>query len=392
MATIPTISELYTSIKQRLESELEVKISIFGKSYLIAIAAVQAAKMKLLWQYVATVSKNSWVDTADPVSSGGTLERFGLVKLGRPPQPATKGVYTVEVTGVIGATIPAGSQFSGNDDSAAPSYKFILDNAYQLVAATDSIQLRALTAGPESRLEVADKLTSSSPLLNVDDVVTVVSEDTTPVSEESLEDYRQAIIDSFQLEAQGGAATDYRIWSQDASGVREVYPYVKSGECAEIEVFVEADEGVDPKGIPTQAILDEVEDVIEFDPDDTRPLNERGRRPLGVHALYVEPITPLDVDITYEGTQGFDLNTQDSIENALSSEIRNIRPFVASADISINQNDLLEVNTIISIAQNLISSGQSFSGVTLTVDGNPVPVSFLFSGSNIPYFNSVTFN
>ena len=229
MATIPTISELYTGIKQRLEAELDIKISLFGKSYLNTLAVVQAAKMKLLWLYVATVNKNSWVDTADPVASGGSLERFGLVKLGRPPQAATQGEYEVAVTGVIGAIIPANSQFSGDDSSSAPQYKFILDEEHELVSSPDTITVRALTAGTESRLTVGDTLTSSSPLLNVEDIVEVTTETVTPVEAESLEDYRQTIIQSFRLESQGGAATDYRIWAQDASGVKEVFPYAKSG-------------------------------------------------------------------------------------------------------------------------------------------------------------------
>ncbi|NRA92523.1 MAG: baseplate J/gp47 family protein, partial [Psychroserpens sp.] len=140
------------------------------------MAIVQAAKLKLIWLYVASVAKNSWVDTADPVSAGGTLERFGLVKLGRPRQAAVQGLYSVRVTGIAGSVIPAGSQFSSDDSSASPQFNFILDNAFTLSSTTGTITLRALTAGVQSRLDVSDTLTSLSPLLNVDDTVTVLSE------------------------------------------------------------------------------------------------------------------------------------------------------------------------------------------------------------------------
>ena len=392
MATIPTVNELYVSIKQRLEAELGIKINVFGKSYLNVMAIVQAAKLKLIWLYVASVAKNSWVDTADPVSAGGTLERFGLVKLGRPRQAAVQGLYSVRVTGIAGSVIPAGSQFSSDDSSASPQFNFILDNAFTLSSTTGTITLRALTAGVQSRLDVSDTLTSLSPLLNVDDTVTVLSEVRTPINEESISDYRDAIIKSFRLSSQGGSGTDYRLWSQDASGVKEVYPYTKSGECAEVEVYVEATTDIDPQGVPTQSVLDEVADVLEFNPDTSLPTYQRGRRPLGTHEIFVLAVTPIDVDIVFNGVVNFDTDTENAITEALRSDIATIRPFVASADITENQNDVIQRNKIISIAQNLVSLSQSFSGVTLQVNSINVPVSFLFTEGNIPFLNSVTFN
>lgn len=80
---IPTTQELYTSIKSDLETELNINIPVFGKIFLRALAAVQAAKLKLYYLAIASVQKNIFPDTADPESIGGTLERFGIVKLGR---------------------------------------------------------------------------------------------------------------------------------------------------------------------------------------------------------------------------------------------------------------------------------------------------------------------
>ena len=142
---------------------------------------------------------------------------------------------------------------------------------------------------------------------------------------------------------------------------------------------MEATTDVDPKGIPTPAILADVEAVVEFDPDDTLPLNERGRRPLGVHNIDFLPVEPLDVDIIYNGVVGFNTSTEDAIEAALSDELSDIRPFVAAADISSNQNDRLNVNSVISIAQTLLDATQSFSGVEVFIDGSPVLTDYLFT-------------
>lgn len=393
MANIPTLNELYISIKTDLESKLGVSINVFGKTYLNALAMVQAGTLKLFYLTIARVQKNIFVDTADPEAIGGTLERFGRVKLGRDPFPATQGKYVVIVTGDTAATVPAGQTFKSNDDSQSPGKLFILDVAKVLGAPSDTMELRALEAGLDSQLAVNDLLTATSPILNVDSVVTVQSESEEPKSAEDLEDYRAKAIEAYQLEPQGGAASDYRIWSADAQGVRKVYPYAKSGAANELELFVEATiaDSTDGKGTPTVAILDDVKDVVEFDPDTTKPPEERGRRPLGIFNIDFLAISPLDVDITITNPINFDAATETAVENAIIAELLVVRPFVPGADVEANRNDNLSVNKLIFIVQSVISDDQFFDTLTFEVDGVPIPASKTFENGDIPFLTSITY-
>jgi hypothetical protein len=390
---IPTTKQLFDSIISQLESELNITIPIFGPVFLRALAAVQAAKIQLLWLSVASVQKNIFVDTADPEANGGTLERFGRVKLGREPFPATQGIYEVQVNGQVGANIPAGTTFKANDDSSAPGLLYIVDNPFTLNSNPDTLTIRALTAGLTARLQTGDRLTSTSPLLNITDEVVVTLETTTPLEAEDIESYRQATIDAFQLEPQGGAATDYRLWSQDAQGVRFVYPYAKSGVPAEIELYVEANQvdSADGKGTPTAQILTDVESVVEFDPDNTKPLNERGRRPLGVFNIDFLPVIPKDVEIEVVNSNNIDIVTQSQIFDALKAEIDNVRPFVESADILDNKNDVLNKNVLIAIIQDVLSGNQSFDTINLVVDSVLITTSITFTDGDIPFLLSVTY-
>ena len=389
MAQIPTFTELRNGIIQNLEAEFGFTITTFGKPVLATIATVQAAKLKLYWLAIAEVLKNIFVDTSDEE----TLLRFGQVKLGRLPFQATQGLYTVSVLGDVAAVVPAGTVFKANDDSASPGKFFILDVQKTIATMPDSMQLRALTAGPDSRLSVSDQLTSTSPLLNIDDIVVVAVEDEIPLNAENIEDYRQTVINAFRLESQGGAATDYRLWAADAQGVRFVYPYVKSGECGVIDLYVEANQAdsADLKGTPTAQILSDVEEVIEFDPDDTKPLEERGRRPLGVHQINILSITPLDVIITFVNAVNFTPETESNVTQALTDLINDIRPFVPAADIIENKNDVLDINRVIATAQELLTSDQKFDSVTMTVDGNPVTTSITFTDGDIPFLDQVNY-
>ena len=390
MIQIPTTKELFDDIISDLESAFGEGITIFVKVWIRALAAVQAAKLKLQYLRLASIEKNIFIDNADPEAIGGTLERFGRVKLGRDPFPAKAGQYTVEVTGDIGATIPASTTFKSNDDSLNPGKLFVLDVAHVLIATTDIIVVRALESGTVAKLEINDLLTSTTPIINVDSSVKVTIETIQPLDEEDTELYRKRGLLSYQLEAQGGAGTDYRIWSFDAQGVQQTYPFAKSGATNEMNLFVEATiaASTDGKGTPSASLLTDVEEVTEFDPDITKPLNERGRRPVTV-IRNVLAITNKEVAIEVHGFVGLTSEIEALLLSALDTEINQIRPFVAGSDVLVDKNDILDLNKIISVILQA-QPGSIFGAIVLKIDGSPVNT-FTFVDGNIPNLNSVTY-
>ncbi len=391
MITIPTLSELVDDIVADLEAEFSVTLPLFGKVFLRGLANVQGAKLKIYYLFIGKLQKNIFVDTADPEAAGGTLERFGRIKLARDPFPARAGQYVVEITGTIGATIDGGTTFKSNDDTPNPGKLFILDEEYELVSTTDSITLRALEAGNDSKLEVGNELTSTVPIASVDKLATVTSEAIAPLAAEEIEDYRRKAVLAYQLEPQGGAGSDYILWALDAQGVLRSYPYARDGDPNEINLFVEATivDSTDGKGTPSAALLAEVEEVVEFDPDDTRPLTERGRRPLGVFEVHYLPVTIKELDIEIQEFVGLTPSQETNILNALTALIKDIRPFVSSADILANKNDILDVNLIINTILNA-EPGSRFGDVILMIDSVSVNT-ITFSNGDIPFLNSVTY-
>lgn len=391
MIPIPTLQQLYTGILTDLETQYGVSISLAGKSALRAIAAVQAAKFKLYYLVIGNMQKNIFVDTADSETVGGTLERFGRVKLGRNPFAAQAGQYNLTVTGSIGAVIKASTTFKSDDSSLNPGYLFVLDSEYTLVDTTDTISVRALTAGIESKLNLLDALTATAPIALVNSSVSVETITIPPLAAEDLEAYRLAIINSYRLEAQGGSATDYRLWSADAQGVRFVYPYAKSGAANEINLFVEANavDSTDGKGTPSAQLLADVEEVVEMDPDTSLPLLERGRRPLGVFEIHYLAITVKEIDVTITGGVGFTAPIQATITAAITAAINLMRPFVSAADVLANKNDIIDTNKLIGI---IIQAhpGAIFTSVSFEVDSVPLST-YTFTDGNIPYLNSVTY-
>jgi uncharacterized phage protein gp47/JayE len=385
MIRIPTLSELYNQIVADFESELGESIPLFGKSFLRATAAVQAAKLWINYKINAFVQKNSWVDTADPESMGGSLERFGRVKLNRNPYPATAGQYVVTVTGSIGAIIPTRTIFKSNDNALNAGKLFILDNQYTLVAVSDSITLRALEIGIDSRLNIGNQLTSTTPISLVNSLAVVSSEAVEPFSSEDIEVYRRKIIESFQLEPQGGSSSDYRLWANEVQGVAQSYPFAVSGQVGQVNLFIEAtiEDSTDGQGSASAGLLDDVKDNIEL-PISGVP----ARKPVGNIVNYLS-VTPLEVNIEITGFQGLTTDIENLIEGALTEEIVKIRPFVSAIDIVSKRNDTLNTNKIITTILTTIP-GSVFGTITLEVD-SVATASKTFAGGEIPFLNSVTY-
>ncbi len=391
MITIPTLSELYDAVKTDLETKFGDGIPAFGKNFLRVLSAVQAAKLKIYYLAIAHLQKNIFVDTAEPEATGGTLERFGRIKLGRNPFAATQGQYEIEITGTVGAVIEVGTTWKSNDDSTHPEKLFILDSEFELATSPTSIVVRALEAGLDSEMAVGEGMTATIPIAGVDGAAEVLAVEVAPLDAETLEDYRDKALVAFRTEPNGGAASDYRIWANDAQGVAKVYPYAKSGYTAEINLYIEATlaDSVDGKGTPTGAIIDAVEEVVEFDPDTTKPLNERGRRPLGVFQINYLPVTIKEVDIIIPSYINGTAEIESLITAALTEVIGEIRPFVAGADILADKNDILDTNRIIAAIIGAVP-GSVFGAVVLQIDGSPVST-YTFTFGDIPYLNSVTF-
>ena len=255
----------------------------------------------------------------------------------------------------------------------------------------DIIEVRSFGAGTDFGLDISDELTITEPVLGVNQTVSVFEILEQPKASEDVEDYRQAILDSIQLEPQGGSRTDYRLWSNDAQGVRRVYPYVKNDDAGTVQVYVESTiaDSTDGNGTPTPTILSDVEDVIYFDPDETKPTNERGRIPIQV-TLEVLPIVLIPVVVTVTGLNESSASIQLSVENAIKDYLYNLRPYVAGADLPRNKNNVFYEARLQGAVSDALSSSNFFTNFASTVNGNIVS-SYQFNLGNIPYLQTLNF-
>ena len=390
MISIPTLQALCADLIAQLEAQYGDTISTTGKSALRATANSLGGQLKLFYLGLANNQKNMLPDTADSVAVGGTLERWGFIKLGRYPYLATSGEYILTVTGTIGAVINGQTTFLSDDTSLNPSQLYILDNAHTVVSVPDYITVRALTSGTAGKLNVSDTLTPTSPIPLVNSPLVVSSQTVQPLDAESLVEYRNEVIQSFLLSPQGGAATDYRLWSQDAQGVANVYPYAASGYTNRVDLYIESNitDSIDGKGTPSGSMITAVQSVVNFNPNTSLSTLQRGRRPITVVVNY-HAIAIKQVDMSIPSFVGITPELQALILNALTLYASSLRPFVAAADIISNKNDIIDINSIVAVILS-VAPGSSFATPILKIDSVPM-TSYQFVLGNIPYLNSVTY-
>lgn len=391
MKNIPSIIQLNEDVANDLRSKLGLTDDDL-KKVVGALPLVLSAQMKLLYLFLGDIQENCFPDKASSELNGGTLERLGRIYLNRNPFPDSIGVFKLAVTGVAGSVLRSDLTFKSNEDSLNAGQVYVLDTEYTLTGTSDEIEVRSIGAGVGYNLLVNDNLTITEPVIGVDKTVLVSEVITQPTSGETEELYRQAILNAIQLEPQGGAKSDYRIWAGDAQGVRLIYPYVRDGAAGTVDVYVEATliDSTDGKGTPGSAILNTVLDVINFDPDVTKPDYERARRPMQANGV-VTAITLVPVDITITGLNDDSTSVQTSIENSLTDFIYGVRPFIDGADLLRNKNDIIYSGNVQGVVTSSLENGNFFNVLVLNVDGNAV-TSYEFGLGNIPYLRNLIFN
>jgi uncharacterized phage protein gp47/JayE len=389
--TIPTLEELTNQILQDIATEFGVDVSELGTTYVVA-ARVQAGMIYQQYLALSGVQKNIFYDLAEDE----ILIRYGTIILGRTPAPAESGEYTIEVQGEIGAVIPSGTQYKANDSALAAGYLFIVDQEFTLTAQIDSAPIRALTPGVESALFENDFLTATAPITDVNREAKVTAITKQPVAAEDIESYRADVIEAVQIEPQGGAPGDFRLWCSEIPEIRTTYPYAKLGAPGNIEIYIEATkENTAPseiEGVPTQATIDEVYTAATaIDPETgivvINPVTGKGRKPISVFTIIPLPVSPVPVDLDFTGLT--DESVATDIRTAVESLLYNIRPFVAGADLLQNKNDVLTIGQIISEVISVLE-GTGIIYTTLTMDVNDVLVNtYQFLLGDYPYLRFI---
>lgn len=371
--TIPTIEDIKDLIIQDLTAQLNQTIKLLPKAFIRVLASVLAAIYIQLYKYGGFIFLQIFVSTAsfsETTIFGNTL--IPLVEWGRlfgigDPTPATQAVLTIEVTVEVPGTLPSGTQFI----SSLNNIIYITIAAFAITSPTHQIQVTAATAGIAGNLSASDILQTVNPLAAIARDVTVISLDTTAVDAESEVAYRSRVLGVKQSPPQGGAFSDYRIWSVEVASIIKAYPY--SGDPANVLVYCEANKtDFPPDGIPSSAKLLEV--AASIDQADRRPVTAIIDPADDGSYTNIRAITrrTFDVDVNSLVVSN-PSQIQDDIEEALTNYFFDREPFIDGLTVP-PRKDKITASNVNSIIDDIVTANNgSFS--SSSVETGAVPVS-----------------
>ena len=369
----PTTQQINENIIAQLEASLNQTIPLLPKSFLRVLAKVLSGVFVIIYKYGGFIFKQMFVQTASfkDVDFNGTtinpLKFWGrLIGVGDPVE-ATRSELEIEIT-VLDQTgnLSSGTQLVGETNGVT----YILTSG--VVLNSEKVQgiIKAVNdqsggngSGIIGNLEPDQLVSFVSPLPNIDRIAKVTKQEVTGTEGETEAFYRQRIIDRFQKKPQGGAYADYEQWGEEAAGIIKVYPY--TGQPGQVDVYSEAtiDSSGNPDGIPTQAQLQDVLDLINYDQNG---LASRRNANAWVNSL---PITRTAFDALIVGIAGVsDLaETRNSITAALKEYFLSVEPFISGLSL-LPRNDRITRTRVSSIVEDIVTaSGGTFISVSFKV-------------------------
>jgi uncharacterized phage protein gp47/JayE len=360
----PKYQDLYNQAIADIKSRLGLSGTL-GKIFLQPLAAVISGLIRLVSSNLAQVNRNILPDEAD----NNALLRHGKLKLGRVLNPEIYGQYRLNITGEIGGTVTADSTYSNGRGGV-----FVVDTAVTLSASSGQIIVRSLTSG--ATITAEDAPYPTAPIANVNKYASLDAEIVPPAAAETMQEYKQAVIDAYIAQGQGGNASDYRTWAAYIAGIRTVYAFAAINSAGDVMLMVEANaaDSVDGYGTPSAGQLSAVQDAIE-------PTREN----LGVHEIFYVAPRLLSVDLVFYGL--LDYGVIGSVRNAVTAKLVNIRPYIAGADRATDYaKGKLRLSDITAAAD---SVGAVYDDVKLFVGGAQV-TAYEFTYIYIPAMGNIT--
>lgn len=394
--TTPTTKEIADNIIAQLEASLGQAIPILPKSFLRVLSKVLAGVFILLYKYGGFMFQQIFVQTASiatttingkeisPLTAWGRLIGVG----DRVAATSAELIVDIIVENQTG-TLPSGTQLVNADNGVT----YLTIGAVSLNAPIVQATIRAASdqsggngSGAIGNLDPGAVVSFANPLANVSRNASVVSQITTGADAESVEAYRQRIIDRFQKRPQGGAYADYEQWGEEVSGILNVYPY--TSDCpGQVDVFVEAtvESSGSADGIPTAAQLQAVLDSIFLD---LNGLNTRRPANALVNSF---AINRTGFDVVVSGLVVDNLaQVQTDIATALGEYFLDREPFIVGLTVP-PRTDRVTSSAVGGVVDDIVSAaGGLFVDATVTQSTLPV-VTFSLGIGEKAKASSVTF-
>lgn len=293
----PSMPEIVERVATDIESRLPGTDARLRRSNLGVLGRVLAAVSHGLHGFIAYIARQVIPDTAE----GEFLERWASIWIeGR--TAATPAQGSVQLTGLNGVTIPAGTLLQRSDGAA-----FEIGTAVTIAAGVATAAVTAQTPGATGNTLSGTRLALAAQIMGVGAQALVLGDGITGGADpESDDGLRERMLFRIRKPPQGGADFDYEAWAREVAGVTRVWVkplYLGDGTIA---VFFVRDG--DASMIPDAGEVAAVQAYID------------ARRPVTAIVTALAP-TPLVVNMTISVTPD-STEVRAAVEQTLSDVFR----------------------------------------------------------------------
>lgn len=245
-------------------------------------------------------------DTADTAH----LERHAALYTGTYRLPATGATGTAIFEGNVGASIPAETSLTDEQDQEYQT------SAAATVGAGGTIEVdcEAVSTGTSTRLTAGAALTLTSPPTGVSGAATVETSWTGGSDKETDAELLARHLFALRHPIAGGNKFDYITWALSVPGVYEAYHFPRRRGLGTADTVILINSAT---RLPSEALIDEVQDYID------------DHRPAGLYSVLVYAPDPVEVDVEaeIELADGYDLaEVTTRIETDLESDFAQLAP------------------------------------------------------------------
>lgn len=363
----PTLSDLVRIAENGLSSEFYGEESVLRKSVLKVIARVFAGVTFLLVLLLQKMWKNAFLSTCDVE----TLKDNGVdFDLPNKPESYAKGQVIITKTTASNVSISQGvvlTDDAGNEFEVDTGYTFSGD-----AGSSYAVRVLAVESGSSGNLDSGTVLSfrDGTPEGLGDDVVVdaegisggakieVVVNGNTEYWAETVEDYRERLLNYRRNQPAGGCDADYKSWAERFPSVTKCivegnYPEVNAVTC------VLAYYGEDSSSIAVNSTnVNEVKDYIQSDV----------RRPVTADVRVVSCV-PKTIDFSIRVSPN-NMNVRSSVQDSLKNALRSYVPgqLVDIEDLTIVLRGSSSADSV------EVVSANGESSVSLSKSGHELPV------------------
>jgi hypothetical protein len=383
-----TVAEINQLIIDQLEAAFNQVIPILPKNFCRVLAKIFSGVFIILYKVSQWIFLQMFVSTA----SFKQVEIFGkkitpliewgiLLGVGTPFPSQQAILKTIIQVNSPGETLFSGTQFIStiNGLTYITQQDYLLDSGIPYF-----IDVICTEGGIAGNLEVGQILSTVNTLEIIENDCEISEILQNGVDTEKEEQYRQRVVERFQLQPQGGALADYRIWSQDASGVYQTYIYTGDPP-SNVLIYVAGDPELYPFRIPSAALLIDVGNVCTYVP----ATGLAKRKPVNaiIDPAYDESygnVLPIIITLFQVKIYNLVADDLDYVKNLINAALFNYffdkEPFIQGLSIPPAKNKIFQaaINGIIYDIVNV--NNASFTNATLLFEYLPIESHVLGQG------------